>query len=345
MQSIARVLRKASGRCAVRGWGEAARQARAAFGTGGGSGARGAAWRGPGRALLCSGVAAVGSACAVLASPARAESSDDLEDEPSIVDRAVGMLGLSAWFTWTREPADRGGCPPGKLLPDPTDLPPGVIQRTLVLSLEDTLVHTEWERKFGHRTRKRPGLDAFLAHMSQFYEIVIFTSAQSSYGQPITEEMRNTPTVCLPSLPARGSAHRYVGLPASTVLIAIIAHVLKLLMVQGGYFQHALFHEHTAGNKVKDLSYLNRDLRHVIIVDTNPSSYSRQKYNGVAIKPWDGDLNDTELLSLVPFLEAVFKEDIQDVREVCQFAEQCCDALLMFRHFYPCIHPSIYSFQ
>ena len=204
MQSLGRVLRTAGGRCAARGWVEAARQARAAFGTGGGAGAgaRGAAWRAPGgRALLCSGVAAVGSACAVLASPARAESIDDLDDEPSIIDRAVGMLGLSAWFTWTREPADRGGCPPGKLLPDPTDLPPGVIQRTLVLSLEDTLVHTEWERKFGHRTRKRPGLDAFLAHMSQFYEIVIFTSAQSSYGQTITEAMRDNPAVCLPSLP------------------------------------------------------------------------------------------------------------------------------------------------
>lgn len=86
--------------------------------------------------------------------------------------------------------------------------------------------------------------------------------------------------------------------------------------MQGGYFQHALFNEHTAGNRVKDLSYLNRDLRHVIIVDTNPNAYARQKYNGIAIKPWDGDLNDTELLSLVPFLEAVFKEDIQDVREV-----------------------------
>jgi len=54
----------------------------------------------------------------------------------------------------------------------------------------------------------------------------------------------------------------------------------------------------------------------VILVDTNPNAYSQQKYNGIAIKPWDGDLNDTELLNLVPFLEAVFKEDIQDVREV-----------------------------
>ena len=29
-----------------------------------------------------------------------------------------------------------------------------------------------------------------------------------------------------------------------------------------------------------------------------------------------GDLDDTSLLDLVPFLEALFKEDIQDVRDV-----------------------------
>jgi len=92
--------------------------------------------------------------------------------------------------------------------------------------------------------------------------------------------------------------------------------ISPLYATQGGYFQHALFNEHTKGNRIKDLSYLNRDLRHVILVDTNPNAYSQQKYNGIAIKPWDGDLNDTELLNLVPFLEAVFKEDIQDVREV-----------------------------
>ena len=86
--------------------------------------------------------------------------------------------------------------------------------------------------------------------------------------------------------------------------------------MQGGYFQHALFNEHTKGDRIKDLSYLNRDLRHVIIVDTNPNSYVLQKHNGIAIKPWDGDLNDAELLNLVPFLEAVFKEDVPDVREV-----------------------------
>jgi len=244
----------------------------------------GPAWRArSGRALLFSGAAIVGSG-ALLASrsPVRAESSDMSEEEPSAFERAADMVGLgSSYSYWVREPAERTGCPPGKLLPDPMDLPPGVVQRTLVLSLEDTLIHTEWDRKFGHRTRKRPGLDAFLAHLSQFYEIVIFTSAMSSYAAPITEKMQEN----------------------------------------GGYFQHALFNEHTKGNRIKDLSYLNRDLRHVILVDTNPNAYSQQKYNGIAIKPWDGDLNDTELLNLVPFLEAVFKEDIQDVREVIRGME------------------------
>lgn len=158
------------------------------------TGAGGAgAWRAEGfRALMLS--AAVGSCGVMLAarSPTRAESRDMDDDEPSIAERAMNMVGMGSWAQWAREPAERAGCPPGKLLPDPTDLPPGVIQRTLVLSLEDTLIHTEWDRKFGFRTRKRPGLDAFLAHASQYYEIVIFTAAMSSYAQPITQQMQDT---------------------------------------------------------------------------------------------------------------------------------------------------------
>jgi len=111
------------------------------------------------------------------------------------------------------------------------------------------------------------------------------------------------------------SSGAWCGAPPSVMAHPLLP-ISPLYATQGGYFQHALFNEHTKGNRIKDLSYLNRDLRHVILVDTNPNAYSQQKYNGIAIKPWDGDLNDTELLNLVPFLEAVFKEDIQDVREV-----------------------------
>ena len=172
----------------------------------GASGQEGGAWRARAgvRAALLSGAALVGSS-ALLASRGvvRAESSD-MEEEPGMAERAMRMFGLGSWAKWVREPAERAGCPPGMLLPDPMDLPPGVVQRTLVLSLEDTLIHTEWDRKFGHRTRKRPGLDAFLAHMSQYYEIVIFTSALSSYAEPITRQMQDTTVRCPPSRTAGG---------------------------------------------------------------------------------------------------------------------------------------------
>lgn len=209
--------------------------------------------------------------------PALAESQDGAKDE-TLTESVLRLTGLAKWVDFAVEPADRAGCPPGKLLPDPPPLPPGVVQRTLVLSLEDCIIHTEWERKRGHRTKKRPGLEAFLAHISQFYEIVLFTTTMSSYGQPIANSLQET-----------------------------------------GYVQHALFREsckYTGGRFVKDLSYLNRDLRHVIIVDTNPDSYANQPKNAILIKNWSDDLDDTQLLELVPFLEAVFREDIHDVREV-----------------------------
>jgi import inner membrane translocase subunit TIM50 len=64
-----------------------------------------------------------------------------------------------------------------KLLPDgdPQYRPP----YTLVLSLNDLLVHDEWSREHGWRTAKRPGVDYFLRYLSQYYELVLFTSAPS----------------------------------------------------------------------------------------------------------------------------------------------------------------------
>lgn len=103
---------------------------------------------------------------ALAANPAHSRGVAE-EEEDSLSTRALKMVGLHSWFVWAVEPAEKAGCPPGTLLADPPELPPGMIQRTLVLSLEDTLIHTQWDRQRGHRTQKRPGLDAFLAHMSQ----------------------------------------------------------------------------------------------------------------------------------------------------------------------------------
>ncbi|KZO92264.1 hypothetical protein CALVIDRAFT_567494 [Calocera viscosa TUFC12733] len=47
---------------------------------------------------------------------------------------------------------------------------------TVVVDIDDLLVASTWDRQYGWRTAERPGVDDFLAYMSQFYEIVVFTT-------------------------------------------------------------------------------------------------------------------------------------------------------------------------
>lgn len=74
-----------------------------------------------------------------------------------------------------------------KLLPD-TD-PVWERPYTLVISLEDMLVHSEWTREHGWRMAKRPGVDYFLRYLSQYYELVVFTSVPSMIGHPIIAKL------------------------------------------------------------------------------------------------------------------------------------------------------------
>jgi len=74
-----------------------------------------------------------------------------------------------------------------KLLPK-TD-PTWEIPYTLILSLEDLLVHSEWTREHGWRMAKRPGVDYFLRYLSQYYELVVFTSLPSMTGDSILRKL------------------------------------------------------------------------------------------------------------------------------------------------------------
>lgn len=74
-----------------------------------------------------------------------------------------------------------------KLLPDAD--PAWARPYTLVLSLEDLLVHSEWSREHGWKVAKRPGVDYFLRYLSQYYELVVFTSVPSMLGGPIITKL------------------------------------------------------------------------------------------------------------------------------------------------------------
>jgi len=60
------------------------------------------------------------------------------------------------------------------LLPE---LLPGAYQRpfTLCVGLNDSLVHLVWDKSDGWKAALRPGAKKFLASLSRYYEVVVYT--------------------------------------------------------------------------------------------------------------------------------------------------------------------------
>lgn len=163
------------------------------------------------------------------------------------------------------------------LLPPP---PPDAYRRplTLVLTLDDLLIHSHWDTKNGWRTAKRPGLDYFLGYLSQYYEIVIFGSNYQMYSDKTVAKLD----------PLRA------------------------------YIQYALFREacrYKDGKLIKDLNLLNRDLTKLVAVDVEESSLALNPDNAIILKPWDGTPDDT-LVRLIPLLEYLATQPIKDVRPI-----------------------------
>ena len=165
-----------------------------------------------------------------------------------------------------------------KLLPE---LPPQAAQfmRTLVLDLDETLVHSDWRRERGWRTFKRPGVDEFLRHISQFYEVVVYTGQLSTYGDPIMERL---------------DPNRYVP--------------YRL-------YRDATLYED--GKHYRDLKRLNRDLGRVLYISSDIKNCTCPE-NAIQIKPWKLESDDTTLLDLMPFLEMIIRSQLPDVRKVVE---------------------------
>ncbi|PKS08351.1 hypothetical protein jhhlp_005295 [Lomentospora prolificans] len=154
---------------------------------------------------------------------------------------------------------------------------------TLCISLEDMLVHSEWSREHGWRVAKRPGVDYFLRYLSQYYELVLFTSVPSAVALPVIQKLD----------------------PFQMIMFPLFREATK----------------YKDGEFVKDLSYLNRDLSKVIILDTNPAHVSAQPENAIILPKWTGDKHNDDLVSLIPFLEYIHTMQYGDVRKVLKSFE------------------------
>jgi import inner membrane translocase subunit TIM50 len=74
-----------------------------------------------------------------------------------------------------------------KLLPDPD--PSFSRPYTLCISLEDMLIHNEWTREHGYRVAKRPGFDYFIRYLSQYFEIVLFTTVPIANAEQVVQKL------------------------------------------------------------------------------------------------------------------------------------------------------------
>lgn len=84
----------------------------------------------------------------------------------------------------------------------PQDLP---CPHTLVIDLENTLVHSTWDRKYGWRHAKRPGVDKFLQTLAQYYEIVLMSPSLAGVAEPVV--MSLDPQQCIMHHLFRESLH------------------------------------------------------------------------------------------------------------------------------------------
>ena len=165
-------------------------------------------------------------------------------------------------------------------------------KKTLILDIDETLVHSAFKpfnrpsdislnidinglnRKI--YVLKRPHVDEFLEELSNIFEIITFTASLSQYADPLLDKL-----------------DKY--------------HIVS----------HRLFREnciYLKGMYIKDLRKIGRELKNIIIIDNNPISYVINMDNGIPILTWYENLNDDELMKLIPLLK--YLASVEDVRPV-----------------------------
>ena len=125
---------------------------------------------------------------------------------------------------------------------------------SLVLDLDETLIHFSINGDNEGQLFFRPYLFQFLNSISKLYEIIIFTAGLKEYAKIVLDLIENR--------------------------------------IGKKIFDYRLYRENTFSNDegvfIKDLSKIGRNLQKIIIVDNTKDNYELQKDNGIEIKSYFG---------------------------------------------------------
>ena len=130
----------------------------------------------------------------------------------------------------------------------------------LVLDLDETILHS-LRLNFGNYFFLRPGTIELLNELSEFYEIIIFTSSPKEYADDIIDK-----------IDPKGK---------------LISHRL--------YKSHVIFERKKT---VKNLNLIGRDLNKIVFVDNIKCNAKYNPKNLYLIPSWTDDIFDDEIYKL-----------------------------------------------
>lgn len=176
-------------------------------------------------------------------------------------------------------------------------------RKRLVVDLDETLIHSA-SRNVSHSNssqghmvevrfaisgvstlyyvHKRPHCDLFLSKVSKWYDLVVFTASMKEYADPVIDWLES-------SFSGRFSRRLYRH---NCILRDGVGYIKDLSIVCG----------------------TNVGLGEIILVDNSPVSYAMNVENAIQVEGWISDPSDNDLLTLLPFLEALrYTTDVRDI--------------------------------
>lgn len=149
------------------------------------------------------------------------------------------------------------GLPPGMAIPQSPFLPEKPMDEkeyTLVLDLDETLIHFV-DMGPDSYFLVRPGAHQFLEEMYKYYEIVVFTAGMKDYADWVLDQFDTN-------------------------------RLIKFRLYRHHVRQNGVY-------LVKDLGKIGRNLKKTLIIDNVAENFSKQPDNGIFIKTWYNDQDDT----------------------------------------------------
>ena len=224
------------------------------------------------------------------------ESGNEIKDKYSESNLVLAYL-KRAWSEIKVVKSDIVEPSSKKLLPDPLQEPYYQPPYTLVIELMDVFLRPVYDSVTGWRFKKRPGIEYFLSQVGPpLFEVVIFTRETGMTAFPLIESMDQKGYIMYRLF--RDAARYKSGFSLGNPFQGEMPRL-------DPYYQ-------------KDLTYLNRDLSKVILVDCDKRAFEKQPENGLCLEKWDGSSGDTTLYDLAGLLRTIATSNVEDVRPVLQ---------------------------